>query len=134
KPQPGRELLTGTLVAGIASTLWQHRPVAPLLSSFSETALQAARQAAPALPRALLMPAPLSSDWVQRLERLGCVALHVEQSGIDSALVAAVHAKGYKIAGWTVNDPARAQQLLQWGCDAVFTDAIDTLPGALQLT
>src|SRR5690606_21136295 len=114
--------------------LWKHADVAPLLSSFSETALSAARDAAPELPRALLLEGPLGNGWDERLSRLGCIALHMEQAHVNREIVRAVHDKGYKIAAWTVNDAERARRLLQWGCNALFTDAIDTLPGVLQPT
>ena len=35
-----------------------------------------------------------------------------------------MHAAGYRIAAWTVNDPARARELLGWGMDAIFTDKL----------
>lgn len=132
KPQPGREAITGRVVAHVAARLWQHAPTAPLLSSFSEAALQTAGEAAPHLPRALLIDGPPQADWHERAAQLGCVAVHLPQQHIDRNTIAAVHDKGYKIAAWTVNDAKRAQLLLQWGCDALFTDAVDTLPGALQ--
>lgn len=131
KPQPGREALTGRIVAQTARALWEHSATAPLLSSFSEAALLAARDQAPELPRALLLDRPLAPNWPELMHRLQCVALHLEQSCIEPALIHAVHDKGYRIAAWTVNDALRAKTLLQWGCDMVFTDAIDTLPDAL---
>lgn len=134
KPQPGREALTGRVVAQTAAKLWSRASTAPLLSSFSEVALQAARDAAPGLPRALLLDGPLEPGWHEHAARLGCMALHLDQACIDPGVVRAVRDKGYKIAAWTVNDVQRAQCLLQWGCNAVFTDAIDTLPPALQPT
>jgi len=134
KPQPGREALTGRVVARIAARLWKDADAPPLLSSFSEAALSAARDAAPGLPRALLLEGPLPCDWRERMSRFGCIALHLEQARIDPDVIQAAHGKGYKIAAWTVNDAERARRLLQWGCDAVFTDAIDTLPGVLQPT
>lgn len=55
KPVPGNEYRTGAAVALDALALWQDAAVPPLLSSFSEVALEAARLAAPGLPRALLL-------------------------------------------------------------------------------
>ncbi len=49
----------------------------PLLSSFSEAALDAAREAAPELPRAYLGE-QLPDDWRERVMRLGCIALDLE--------------------------------------------------------
>ena len=132
KPQPGRETLTGQVVAAAAAQLWGRSAPLPVLSSFSEAALMAARDSAPHLPRALLIEGPLPGDWHKRADRLGCVALHLQQEHVTRDTLMAVRGKGYKIAVWTVNDVGRAHDLLQWGCDALFTDAIDTLPLALQ--
>lgn len=55
KPVPGAEWRTGAAVALDARTLWAGADVPPLLSSFSEDALAAAREAVPELPRALLL-------------------------------------------------------------------------------
>ena len=71
---PGRERETGAAVALDAATLWRDAEVPPLLSSFSEAALDAARDAVPGLPRALLLDT-VPADWRERLARLECVAL-----------------------------------------------------------
>ena len=55
KPTPGRERETGAAVALDAAALWRDAEVPPLLSSFAEDALAAARDAVPGLPRALLL-------------------------------------------------------------------------------
>src|SRR3954469_15613362 len=86
KPTPGRERETGAAVALDANLLWRDTEVPPLLSSFSEEALAAARDAAPALPRALLVKAP-PHNWLQRLERLGCIALAADHEMVNAALV-----------------------------------------------
>ncbi len=76
KPTPGRERETGAAVALDAASLWRDAEVPPLLSSFAEAALDAARDAAPALPRALLLD-ELPDDWLEAaraagLRRAGC--------------------------------------------------------------
>ena len=128
KPCPGRERETGLAVARAAAALWQDAAVPPLLSSFSETALAAAAGAAPALPRALLVDRGLLPDWRERAARHGCVALNIAHEDASPELVAAAHGAGLRIAAWTVNDPARARLLLDWGVDAIFTDALDLIP------
>jgi len=123
KPSPGREAETGAAVALAARELWQGALPAPLLSSFSEASLAAAQAAAPELPRALLVE-QVPADWRERLARYGCVALNINQRDASRELIEAVHAAGYRIAAWTVNDPARARLLLSWGLDALFTDEL----------
>ena len=62
KPTPGAEGETGRVVAAAAARLWAGQALPPLLSSFRPDALQAAREAAPALPRALLLDT-LRDGW-----------------------------------------------------------------------
>jgi len=127
KPPPGAEADTGREVARLAATLWNDPARPPLLSSFSETALEAARQAAPELPRALLLDGPPPGDWPARIRRLQCVAVNIDQTYATRAAIADAHAKGYKIGAWTVSEPSRARELLDWGCDAVFVDALEAI-------
>ncbi|WP_454764228.1 glycerophosphodiester phosphodiesterase [Cupriavidus campinensis] len=126
KPVPGNECRTGAAVALDALALWQGADVPPLLSSFSEEALDAARQVAPGLPRALLLD-KLPADWPARLRRLGCVALDVNHRALDAAVIAQAHADGFKVLCYTVNDAGRAAELLSWGLDGLITDAVDRL-------
>jgi len=127
KPSPGLEGRTGTIVGRAAAELWHRAARGPLLSSFSEEALAAARKSAPALPRALLFEGRPPADWQDRLAALDCIALHVHHEQVDRIRIDAAHAAGYAIAAWTVNDPGRARQLLSWGCDAIFTDELDRI-------
>ena len=124
KPTPGRERETGGAVALDATTLWRDAEVPPLLSSFSEEALLAAREAAPALPRALLADeAP--ADWQARLERLGCVALDLDHLSLSQDLVRRVRAAGFRVLTFTPNAPDRVAELAAWGVDGIITDAVD---------
>lgn len=124
KPSPGAESQTGMQIALFAAQLWSNPAAPPLLSSFSETALQAAMQAAPYLPRALLLDGRIPQDWEARMQRHQCIALNIDHAYATPGLIREAHAKGYRIAAWTVNEPVRARELLDWGCDAIFTDAI----------
>jgi glycerophosphoryl diester phosphodiesterase len=127
KPMPGREVLTGAAVALDALTLWRDAEVPPLLSSFSEEALAAARRVAPDLPRALLVD-KLPADWLGRLHDLGCIALDANHRVLNEAIINDAHAAGFRVLSYTVNDPDRAAQLLAWGLDGMITDAVDLLP------
>lgn len=125
KPCPGRDVLTGTLVAGAALAMWQAQ-TPPLLSSFSQAALAAAREAAPTLRRGMLFEA-VPSDWLRIVRELDCVSLHADHTHLDEELVAGIHAAGLRVLAYTVNDPARARLLAQWGVDMICTDRIDML-------
>lgn len=127
KPCPGRERETGAAVALEAHCLWRGAPLPPLLSSFSEDALEAARIAAPELPRALLFEA-VPADWLARCRSHDCVALVAWHEALDEAAIAGAHAAGLRVLAYTVNDPVRARQLEQWGLDGLITDAVDRIP------
>lgn len=122
KPHTGADVITGTEVARLARQLWAHAETPPLLSSFSEVALDAALQQAPELPRALLIERELPDDWESRLTRLGCVGLNINNKFASRRTIEMAHKAGYKIGIWTVNDPRRARELLDWGSDLIFTD------------
>lgn len=124
KPHTGADAATGTEVARLARQLWAHAQTPPLLSSFSETALDAARQQAPELPRALLIERELPNDWESRLTRLGCAGMNINDKFASRQVIEMAHNAGYKIGVWTVNDPQRARVLLDWGADSIFTDEI----------
>ncbi len=126
KPTPGRERETGAAVALDAAALWRDAEVRPLLSSFSEMALDAAREAAPMLPRALLLD-QLPTDWLERLRRLECIALDANHKALDAGVVERAHAAGFRVACYTPNEAARIDELHAWGVDTVITDAIETV-------
>jgi glycerophosphoryl diester phosphodiesterase len=125
KPTTGCERETGVAVAQAAARLWAGAELPPLLSSFSETALEAARAAEPDLPRALLIEGAVPADWRARLAGLGCIGLNIDTQYADQALVREILDQGATLAVWTVDDPDRARELLRWGCHAVFTNALD---------
>ena len=127
KPTPGRERETGGAVALDAAALWRDADVPPLLSSFSEAALEAARDAVAALPRALLLD-ELPGDWLDRLARLQCAALDVNHECLTRDVVAQAHRGGFRVCCYTANDPARVRELGEWGVDTIITDAVDAIP------
>ncbi|MEO6929919.1 MAG: glycerophosphodiester phosphodiesterase [Casimicrobiaceae bacterium] len=126
KPTPGRERETGAAVALDALALWRDAEVPPLLSSFSAVALEAARDAAPSLPRALLFD-KLPQDWLQQLQALECIALDCNHQSLDAAIVERAHAQGFRVACWTANDAARVAELQAMNVDTLITDAIDSI-------
>ncbi len=123
KPVPGTEAATGRQVALACAAL----PAGSvLLSSFSFDALLAAREAAPELPRALLVEA-VPDDWQPQLHALDAVGLHARAALLTAAQAAAVKAAGYGLLCYTVNDPAQARALFALGVDAICTDRIDLI-------
>ena len=127
KPSPGTDAHTGAVVAAEVARLWHGHERVPLLSSFQPDALRAAREAAPELPRALLLD-QLPADVVAAAGALGCVAVITDHKLMDAALLTRLHAAGLRALVYTVNEPERAQQLLaigKDGIDGIVTDAVD---------
>jgi glycerophosphoryl diester phosphodiesterase len=127
KPTPGAESLTGALVADAAARLWAHAPagtMAPLLTSFSPDALEAAQSAQPQLPRGLLLE-QLWTGWLETALRLGCVAVVCNQALWDESSVRQARSAGLRMLSYTVNDEWAAERLLALGTDAIITDRVD---------
>ena len=128
KPCPGTDAMTGTVVARALAQQWENAPCAPpLLTSFSRLALAAARQAAPRLPRGLLLQ-ELDSDWHAAARELDCRAIVCHHPLWSAALVEQVHAAGWRALAYTVNDADEARRLLDLGLDGLITDRVDCLP------
>jgi glycerophosphoryl diester phosphodiesterase len=106
--------------------LWRDADVPPLLSSFDEASLVAARDAVPQLPRALLLD-ELPVDWLDRLRALECVALDANHKVLDVEIVKAAHRGGFRVCCYTPNDMARVTELAGWGVDTIITDAVDQI-------
>ena len=124
KPTPGLEQPTGRAVGQAAARLWHNAAVPPLLTSFQADALGAAADAAPALPRGLLLDT-LWEGWHARATQLGVRAIVCNHALWDAALVAKVHAAGWRALSYTVNDEWAAQRLVALGTDGVVTDRVD---------
>ena len=127
KPAQGFEALTGEVVASQLMDLWQGAPL-PLVSSFSEQALVAARRCAPVLPIGFLWDvAP--ADWQTRLGELDGFSLHCSAVLLDDAVLAQARAAGVPVLCFTVNERSTAESLLRRGVSSVFSDRIDQLEG-----
>lgn len=126
KPCPGREALTGRTVANTVVRLWPADATPLLLSSFSDEALVAAREAAPDLPLGLLVE-KLPGDWAERMQRLGCTTLHLSHEHVTLSTMDVLVERRVPVLFYTVNDPAWASELFAAGARAVFTDAPDRI-------
>ena len=138
KPAPGAAERTGDAVARATARLYadliraggdapaQIEPRVPLFSSFEWKALAAARAAAPDVPRGFLFDR-VPPDWRDELDALGCASLHTNHRHLSRELAVAIKDAGYWLFCYTVDDPARAGELLAWGVDAYCTDRIDLI-------
>ncbi len=123
KPTPGDEHRTGEAVARFAAAQWPSGATPPLLSSFKPQALAAAQQAAPQVPRALLLDA-WRDGWLQEAQALACVAIVTAYPMLDAAVIAQIHQAGMRVLAYTVNDEAEACRLLAAKIDGLITDEV----------
>ncbi len=132
KPARGFDIETGETVARIARAMFADELASgqlaklPLLSSFSFAALEAARRVAPDLPRACLM-SELPPGWEPLARSVEAGAIHANHRHLTPALAKAVIDAGFGLFCYTVNEPARATELLGWGVQAFCTDRIDLI-------
>jgi|TARA_B100000315_G_scaffold24191_1_gene21015 glycerophosphoryl diester phosphodiesterase len=121
KAAPGRDSETGRITAARLRAEWPAALPVPLISSFSPAALTAARDAAPDIPRALLVSA-IPGDWQRQLIDLGCNALHCDHEHLTRGRARPLLDAGFALRCYTVNRAARAATLYGWGVEALISD------------
>lgn len=124
KPTKGTETETGRAVATSCLSLWQDAAVPPLLTSFQPHALAAAHEAAPELPRGLLIGEPWPG-WFEWAQQNGCVAIVLKHTLVDATLVQRAHAARLRVGVYTPNDVRDVERVRAHGVDLVVTDAVD---------
>jgi glycerophosphoryl diester phosphodiesterase len=130
KPDEGREAETAR---GVVATLRRHWPASlppPLLSSFKEASLVAAREAAPEFARAILL-GELKDDWRTRAAAVGAVGVNTNGEKLAALRAREVKQAGFALSVYTIDDPALARALVAMGVDCVITDKPDVILAAL---
>lgn len=126
KANPGEDEAT---VA--AATMVLHGLAVPpervLLSSFSETALAAARRRCPEYARGYLA-ANWPDDAAEKLEEFGCLSLHCDADHIDYAQARELRRQGYAVLAFTVDEQEFAEFLWKEGVTAIFSDTPLAVP------
>jgi glycerophosphoryl diester phosphodiesterase len=125
----GREAETGIMAAALVYRMWPRQLPPPLLSSFSQKALAAARARAPGIGRGILFRS-VPKNWPILADKLGCATIHADHRGLHPALVVEILERGYPVLAYTVNNPARARMLFDWGVTSVFSDVPHILHAA----
>lgn len=104
-----------------------------LISSFNPFALRRMAKLLPNVPRALLVSETRGHGnrlWFRKMW-LGALAqphlLHLQDEMVNEMRLHRWVERGFPVAVWTVNDPARARQLLHWGARSVITDSCTEL-------
>jgi glycerophosphoryl diester phosphodiesterase len=103
-----------------------------IVSSFNPLSIARFRALAPDVPVAFLDWAGATPEIRQMAGHLVYEAYHPEAAMIDAAMVAMETRAGRVINTWTVNDPARARQLVEMGVRGIVTDMPDVILNALK--
>lgn len=119
-PQVGR---AGALPARVARAISDARALdRVIVSSFDPWALVQTHQALPGVSLALLFHAgeayPVRKGWLGPW--IGAAALHPEHVLCTEESIAQWRRRGFAVAAWTVDDPARIAELARWGVDGLF--------------
>lgn len=98
-----------------------------LVSSFDPEALARARDVAPDVPRAFITMGGVDAQDVGTAKALGCQWFNANHKDLSPANVKMLVGKGFKVTGWTVNDPGEAAALSKLGVHCIITDRRDVL-------
>ncbi len=125
KPLDGWQVPTAEIVCEELTKLQNSLP--PLLiSSFNIEALQVVQKMLPDIPIGYLSDT-LPHNWQQRLNAVNAASLHMDCDFITQEIVKNVHDEGIKLLTYTLNDPDRAKEFLDWGVDGIITDFPDKM-------
>ena len=121
KLSPDDDPRIGAAVGELLIHNWPADFPPPIISSFAAGPLEAARDTVSELPRMLIVNA-LSEDWHEQIKRLDCHYINTNHETLTLEAAQEVRATGIELLSYTVNDPARAQEIFSWGVAAVFSD------------
>lgn len=94
-----------------------------IVSSFSPLVLERVKDRAPDIAVGYLVSnATFSPDWRAVMQMIDADFIHPESRGLTRDTVQDIRAAGYGVNVWTVNTPARANELFNWGATGIFTD------------
>lgn len=130
KPCPGREAETARATVETLRRCWPSHLPPPLLSSFKEASLAAAREAAPEFARAILIDT-LAANWPARAASVGAVGVNTNGAKLTAPWSCAVKAAGFALSVYTIDDPTVARVLVGMGADCIITDMPDVILSAL---
>ncbi|HJO22332.1 MAG: glycerophosphodiester phosphodiesterase [Myxococcota bacterium] len=93
-----------------------------LFSSFFDPVLEQLRALESAARIAFLCSPRDAHHPLERARAVGAEALNPWQGMVTRELVDTAHAEGLAVYPFTVDDPERMRQLLEWGVDGLFTN------------
>ncbi len=130
KPCEGREAETARTTVATLGRCWPGTLPPPLLSSFKDAALAAAREAAPEIARAILLD-EIRDDWRSRAEAVGAAGVNTNGKRLTAPRAVEIRQAGYALSVYTINDGDVARALVGMGVHCIITDAPDVILAAL---
>ena len=130
KPTQGREAETARAVVETLRRCWPAHLPQPLLSSFKDASLAAARAAAPEFARALLV-GRVEDDWPQRAAAVAAGGINADGKRLTAVQAVEIRRAGYALGVYTINDGDVARALVGMGAQCIITDAPDVILAAL---
>lgn len=127
KPLDSHETDTAEAVVDLLRTVVP--PGALIISSFAGDTVAAMHEWLPEYPRAQGAE-HLPENWREISRDLELDAWHLDANIVTPELAPMLREADMALRAWTVNDRARAQQLIDWGVESVFTDDPPTLLGS----
>ena len=118
------------LVEAVVPVLRQHplKPGQLMLSSFDFDALRLARAAIDGVPMAVIAE-DLSDEVITVAHEIDAHSLNLWWETLRQDLVAQALDEGFQVNVWTVNDPALAPALFDWGVSCIITDKPQAFEG-----
>ncbi|MDU5541227.1 glycerophosphoryl diester phosphodiesterase [Varibaculum cambriense] len=121
--------MTRQLIKAVISELKRLDGPEVIVSCFNHVLLSEFHALAPQIPLGCLYETcALYDDWRSVLELVGASYIHPEDAGLTREKVRAFRDAGFGVNVWTVNSPARANELFNWGVTGVFTDTAHLIP------
>ena len=130
KPCEGREVETARIAVETLRRHWPASLPAPLLSSFRDASLAAARDAAPEFARAILID-DIADSWRSRAEAVGAVGVNTNGKKLTVPRAVEIRKAGYLLSVYTINDGEVARLLMGMGVQCIISDAPDVILSAL---
>jgi glycerophosphoryl diester phosphodiesterase len=130
KPCEGRERETARATVETLRRSWPARLPPPLLSSFKDASLAAAKEAAPEFARAILID-DIQDSWRSRADAVGAVGVNTSGKRLTAPRAVEILAADYILSVYTINDGAIARALVGMGVHCIITDAPDIVLAAL---
>jgi len=128
KPCENRDVETTQIILDAMSRMWDdHEKI--MISSFSLIALETAADMLDGDWAIGYLFDETPENWPEIAKLMGAKSININgnRDDLKREFIEEIIDAGYDILAYTINSPLRAQELMQWGVDGVFTDEPDVI-------